>query len=387
MTLIYLDNNTTAPPSPEVIRAMTPLLTTYWGSPMTPHQKGEELYPFLSKFYTTIYTCLGAQPNDQLVITSSGAEAVTHVISSIYRDVTLATGKNQFITSQLDEAASIMTITHLEPFGCVGKMGETMNGIISIEKLANSLSPRTALVSLSLANGLTGVVQPISEIATLCKERGIRLHVDITHAFGKLDCQFETLGVDYLTLHGEQIHGPRGVGILLVKQGIQCSPLIFGSADQGGMRAGSIPMANLAGIACALEEAIENRDFLCTETARLRNQLERGILKGFPSASVCFKKQERVPHCTTIFFPGIANESLLFSLHRKGICATIGGGNFQQLGILLSSAGIQQPLANQAISFSLSRYTTEEEIERAIPLIVESAKTLSSLSYPSFSIA
>ncbi len=146
------------------------------------------------------------------------------------------------------------------------------------------------------------------------------------------------------------------------------------------MRAGNLNIPSLAGIAIAIQEAVENCDFMCSEIARLRNHFEQGILKGFPKAKICFKEQERLPHCSTILFPGIANESLLFFLNRRGVCASIGGGNFQQLGLMLAFSAIGEPLAHSAISFSLSRYTTEDEIDRAIPLITESAQILSRLS-------
>lgn len=379
--LIYLDNSTAARPSEKVISSMMPYWTTQWGISTTPHQKGQELYPSLTEFYKMLYAFIGAKENDQVILTSSGAEAVNHVISSVYRDVTLPTGKNQFLTSKADEASAIMAISHLEPFGCVGKMIEVnAQGIVTAQAVADCLSPRTALVSLSWANGLTGVVQPIAEIADLCRQRGVRLHIEATHVLGKLFYELEEINPDYLTFNGDQLHGPRGTGILYVKQGIRCSPFIFGSADQGGMRAGGLNLPGLAGLATATQEALDSRDLLCTETARLRNQLEQGILKGFPQAKVCFKSQERLPHCTTILFPGIANEALLFALNRRGVCASIGGGNFQQLGLMLAFSGIENLLAHSALSFSLSRYTTEEEIDRAISIIVESAKMLNQLS-------
>lgn len=378
---IFLDNSATAKPSERAVSAMMPYLTTHWGNPSMPHQKGQELYPALADFYKALYTFVGAKEADHIILTSSGAEAVNHVISSAYRDITLATGKNQFLTSTTDEASSMMAIGRLEPLSCMGKMIEVnSNGIVTPEAVADSLSPRTALVSLSWANGMTGVIQPVAEIGQLCRERGVRLHLDATHVLGKLFIELENVDPDYLTFNGEQLHAPKGTGVLYVKHGFPCSPFLFGSADQGGMRAGGLNMAGLAALACAAQEAIDTRDLICTETARLRDQLERGIIKGFPQARVCFKEQERLPHCTAMLFPGIANEALLFALNRRGVCASIGGGNFQQLALLLAAAGIEETLAHSAVSFSLSRYTTEDEVDRAVAIIAESARQLSQLS-------
>ena len=316
-----------------------------------------------------------------MILTSSGTEAVNHVISSVYRDVTLTTGKNQFLTAKTDEAPAIMAISHLESFGCTGKSIEVnTQGIITPQAVADALSPKTALVSLSWANGLTGVIQPVAEIAALCRERGVRFHLEATHVVGKLLYDLEEIAPDYLSFNGDQLHGPRGTGILYIKEGIRSSSFLFGSADQGGMRAGAINMAGLAGLAVAAQEALNNRDLLGTETARLRNHLEKEILKGFPEAIVSFDHQERLPHCTTLIFPGVANEALLFLLNRRGVCPSIGGGNFQQLALLLSSSGIDPKSSHQAISFSLSRDTTEEEIDRAASIIIESAQALKKLS-------
>lgn len=375
--LIYLDNSTTAPPSQKAISRMMPLLTDFWGTPTALHQKGQELFPFLSESFKTLYQFLGASEGDQLIFTSSGAEAINHVISAVYRDVTLIMGKNQFVTSSLDEAPAILSMGRLEPLGCVSKMvPANSSGYITAEALADVLSPRTALVSLSWANGLTGVVQSLTEISDLCQQRGILLHIDATHVVGRLFYTLEDIGADFITFNGDQLHAPKGTGVLYVRQGVKCSPFIVGGGEQGGLRAGSLNLPALVGLATAAKEMEESRDYLCTEIARLRDRLEEGILQGYPQATPLFRDQERLPHCTTIAFPGVINEALLFYLNRRGICATIGGGHFQQLSLLLNACQLPDSLAQSALSFSLSRYTTEEEIERAIILIVEAAQLL-----------
>ncbi|CUI15796.1 putative cysteine desulfurase [Candidatus Protochlamydia naegleriophila] len=378
---IYLDNSTTSRPSAQAITQMMPYLTERWGLPSAPHQKGQELFPALKEYYKMLYSFLGAEEVDQFVLTSSGAEAVNQVVSSVYRDTTLPTGKNQFITSNADEAPALMAMSRLEPVGCVAKMIEVdSNGIVTAQALAEAISPRTALVSLSWANGLTGVVQPVADIAELCRQRGIRLHLDATHVLGKLFYELEEIKPDFITFNGDQLHAPKGTGGLYIRQGIKCSPFIAGGSDQAGLRAGGLNMAALAALAYASQEALECRDLICTETARLKYKLETGIVKAYPEAKICFKEQERLPHCTTLLFPGIASEALLYLLNRKGVYACIGGGSFQQLGLLLIASGMEENLAYSAISFSLSRYTTEAEIDRAIELIAESAHTLAKTS-------
>ncbi len=378
---IYLDNSTTAKPSDKAISMMMPFFTHHWGIPSAPHHKGQELYPALIQSYKTIYEAIGAKERDQFVFTSSGAEAVNQVVMSVYKDVTVQSGKNQFLTSVLDEAPAIMATGRLDQLGCVAKMiPAAPQGYVTAEAFAETISPRTAMVSLSWASGMTGVIQPLKEIAALCKQRGIFLHVDATHILGKLYYDLEDVGADYITFNGDQLHAPKGTGGLYIRYGVKCSPLISGSSDQAGMRGASINMPGLVSLATAAKEAIDCRDLVCTEVARLRDKLEQGILRIYPKATVCFNDQERLPNCSAIIFPGIINESLLYALNRKGVYASIGGGVFQQLGLLLQACGIDEKLAQCAISFSLSRYTTDEEIDEAIKIIEECTKSLHKIS-------
>lgn len=360
-----------------------PFLTDRWGHPSQPHQMGQELYPAMQESYKAIYALLGAKESAGIVFTSSGAEAVNQIFLSTYLDVSQSSGKNQFITSNVDEAPALMSIGRLEHMGCVGKMVHaSKEGVITLEALGDAISPRTALVSLSWANGLTGVVQPVAEISTLCQQRGIALHLDATHVLGKLFYDLDEIKPTFLSFNGAQLHAPKGTGVLYIKEGIKCSPFIVGGIEQGGKRAGSFDVASLVALGQASLETLETRDLLCTEVARLRDKLETHIQEGFPEAQILLKDvHERLPHCTAIAFPGIANEALLYALNRKGVFASIGGGCFQQLALILAASGVPDTLAHTAVSFSLSRETTEDEIDRASEIICEAAKRLRKLSY------
>lgn len=378
---IYLDNNMATRPSIQTITKMMPFYTDHWGNPSSPHQMGQELFPALTEAYKSIYKMLGARESDGFVFTSSGAEAINQVFLSSYFDITRATGKNQYITANIEEAPILMSISRLELLGCTGKMVDAnRKGVITAEAIEKVITPRTALVSLSWANGLTGVIQPVAEIAKLCQDKGIPLHLDATHVLGKLFFELNEINPAFITFNGDQIYGPKGTGGLYVKEGVKCSPLLVGGIEQGGHRAGSYNVPGLIGLGNAALETIECRDLICTEVARLRNHLEEGILEGYPEAQVMFKEEERLPHCTAIAFPGIANEALLYALNRKGVYASIGGGSFQQIALVLTGSGVDGIMAQGAISFSLSRETNEDEIDRAIAIIVETAKKLRKLS-------
>ncbi len=378
---IYLDNSATTRPSDKAISRMLPFLTDMWGTPSAPHQMGQELFAPMEESYRSIYKLLGASDKDTVVFTSSGAEAVNHAFLSTYTDVTDPTGRNQYITSNTDEAPALMSMARLEHLGCVGKMVQAnTKGQITAENVAETFSPRTALVSLSWANGLTGVINPVSDIAKICKERGVALHLDATHILGKLFFDLEEIQPSFITFNGDHLHAPKGTGALYIKEGVKCSPFILGGLEQGGYRAGSINVPSFIALGYAADEADSARDFMCTEIARLRNQFEEGILAAVPDSQAFFRDQERVPHITAMTFPGISNELLLYALNRKHLFASMGGGSFQQIGLILAASGIDTALANSALSFCLSRETTEDEIDRAISIIAETVKRLRKLS-------
>lgn len=374
---IYLDNSTTARPSTTTISRMAPFLSERWGSPYAPHQQGQQLLADITDSLKAVYALIGAKDNDTVIITSSGAEAVNHAIFSTYMDVTRTTGKNHFITTHLEEAPSLMAIHRLEKLGCVGSLvSPNGEGIITANAIAEALTPRTALVSLSWANGLTGVIQPVVEIAALCKQRGIKLHLEATHVLGKLCYDLEEIAPDFISFNGEQLHAPAGVGGLYIKAGTPCSPLIAGGLEQGGYRAGSLNVPGLIALGSAAKEALETRDLLNTEVARFRDRLEEGILQKIPNANLFFREQVRLPHCTAIGFPGVNNEALLYLLNRKQLYASIGGGNFQQLRLLIAASGVKEPLPQTAVSFSLARDLSEDAIEHAITIITYAVRHL-----------
>lgn len=377
---IYLDNSTLARPSPHAVSKMMPFLNDFWGTPSAPHYMGNELLPYMTEAYQSIYQLFGAREIDELVITASGAEAINQAIFSAYLDVTLNTGKNQFLTSLADEAPAIMALNRLEKLDCVTQqVRPNKEGKITVDILSKAITPRTAMISLSLANGLTGTINPVQEIAALCQQRGILLHLDVTHVVGKLYFEIADIDAHFVSFNADQFHTPKGCGGLFIKAGTRCKPLIVGGSDQAHLRAGGFSMAWLAALAQASKEALESRDLMCSEVARLRDRLEMNVVAHYPEAIPFFCDQERLPHCTTIAFPGIVNEAMLYRLNRKGLYASIGGGNFQNITQLLEHAGTPSHLAQTAVSFSLSRETTEEEIDHAVAIITESAKHLRNL--------
>lgn len=378
---IYLDNHSTAQPSEGVLEAMRPFLTEKWGIPSAPHIKGQELSLDLKHAYTSIYEALSLDDKDCFILTSSGTEAVNHVIQGVFHEISRHTGKNHFLCASTDEASAILAIGQLEKQGvATGTVPADREGYVTAAAVADEISPRTALISLSWVNALTGVINPVEEIIELCHGRGILVHLDVTHALGKLYVDLSELGADFITFNGEQVHGPRSTGGLVIRGGKLSSPYIVGSSDQAGMRGGALDVGTLVGLACALKEATEQADHVSMELARLRDKFESGLQKKVPEIQLCFEQSERLPNCSAFLFPGVSNDALLYSLSQQGLCACFGGGNFQRIALILEASHIEPELAQTALSFALSRFSSEQEIDDAIELIAFEYERLSKMS-------
>lgn len=370
---VYLDNHTITRPCAQAMEQMFPFYKEYWGTVSAPHRMGQELIPLLNQRLKSLYQYVGADAEDQFLLTSSGAEGIAHIFQSTYLDFVRETGRNHFLTTPMEEAPIGMSINRLEKLGCSGKtLPVNSFGQLTRQALEEAIKPRSGLLSLSWANGLTGVIHPISDLAAVCKEKEVRFHVDASYAIGKVHFQFQELGADFLSFDGPLLYAPKGTGGLFIKKGVAFSPLIVG--DSG------INAPGLAALEASLGHTLRHFDHFNTEIVRLRDRLEKGIREGFADAFVFFEKADRLPNCSAIGFPGIACEALLFALHRQGIYASMGGGHCQKLSCVLTACGVDSVLAGSALSFSLSCETTEEEIDYAVERIVETAKKLRRLS-------
>lgn len=364
---VYLDHHTTTRPFPSAIDKMLPFFREHWGSAASLHQMGLELISPMHRCLKDIYELIGAANEDHFTFTSSGAEATSQLFLSTYIDSVKETGRNHFLTTCVDEPSTFLSIKRLEQLGCSGKiLPVNEQGQLTREILEAAIRPRSALLYISWANGLTGVIHPLFDIAEVCQEKGVRLHVDVTYAIGKLFFRFSDLNVDSISFDGDKLHAPKGTGGLFARAATPIGPLIAGTP--------TVNMPGLIGLTEALDQVSARFEHLCTETARLRDKLERGIQEGISDAKVLFAAAERLPNCCAIAFPGVMNEALLFALHRKGVYATLG-----HLSQLLRSCGIEESLANSALSFSLSYETREEEIDYAIETIVSAVKKLRTL--------
>lgn len=371
---VYLDHHTATRPLSSSIEAMLPFLRDHWGSLAAPHQMGQELMPAWHQSLESILDVLGAKEGDRFYFFSSNGEAIRELYQWHYLDQIRNTGKNHIITTNIEEVAVLSSLKRLEELGCTGKiLSVNAQGQLTQALLDEALLPRTSLVSISWANGLTGVIHPITDLAEACKAKEVRLHVDASYMIGKTYFRFEDFHIDFLTFDGSVLHAPKGSAGLIVKENRSFS---YPTSSTMG-----IPVGQVVALAQALEEGRAMFDHFCLETARLRDKLEKGIQEGFPDAVLLFQEAERLPNCSSIAFPGVISDALLFLLNRKGVYASFGGGHCQKLSQVLLASGFDEMLAQCALSFSLSFETKEEEIEDAIETIVESAHQLQKLSH------
>jgi cysteine desulfurase len=317
--------------------------------------------------YSPIYELLGASLEDTFVFTSSLAEAINQVFLSVFLEVSRKVGKCHFIASTIEDAPTMQMLKRLEDLGCFVKFVPVNDrGQIDVDALKELISPRTALISITAAHGLTGVIQPLEEIASLAKERGVLLHIEASYAAGKYD--FSNLRSDYITFSGERLHAPKSAG-LFVKKNAPLHPLVLGN---------SLDVAPLMALSCAASQILLNFDAMSLEMIRLRDLLETEILAQVSDGIVLFKNQLRLPNTTALLFPGAHYEALHYLLQEKKIASAIGGTYFQHLHRLLASSSIEK--SECALSFSIDRMMTEEEILKAAKTISLEVNKLRALS-------
>ncbi len=374
---IYLDNQTVTRPSTRAVEAMIPFLKERWGSPGAPYSFGQELLPVVGDAFRSIYKLLGASKEAALIATSGAAEAIAQIYAALPA-LALKRGRNHLITTNVEEAPITLGTGRLDlPITTLSVGPE---GYVTAQAFAEALTPRTLLATLSWANGLTGVLQPIEEIATLCRDRGVLLHLDATHLIGKIPFSLAELPVDFVTFEGVLFHAPRGTGGLYIRPGLRLSAFIPGSQAQGGLRSGPLNLPSLIALGRAAEEALLNQTHLLTETARLRNTFEEALLHHLPTTQPLFRSSERLPHITALAFPGADNDALLYLLNRRGLFASFGGENYRQIALILQASNLDPSLARSALSFGLSLHTTDQEIDEAVKIVAGAAAQLQRLS-------
>jgi len=380
---VYLDNNATTIVDPQVFAEMEPFFVQKYGNPNSLHAYASETHQPLKEAMEKIYAGIHAPKEDSVVITSCATESNNWVLKSIYFQYILTGRKNHIIVSEVEHPSVISTAKFIESQGCrVTYLPINSEGLINAQDVRDNITDKTALVSIMMANNETGGIFPVKEIGEICKEYSVPFHTDAVQAIGKIPVDVQRFHVDYLTFSAHKFHGPKGVGGLYIKKSKELIPLLHGGAQMGGYRSGTLNVAGIVGMGKAMEQAIDALDFEMTDIKEMRDDFEDELLK-IPDTFVVTPRDKRTPNTILISFRGIEGESMLWDLNCAGIGASTGSACASEdleSNPVMEAIGADADLAHTAIRFSLSRYTTKEELDYTLEVVKKAVKRLRNIS-------
>jgi cysteine desulfurase len=380
MKVIYLDNNATTQVAPEVLEAMLPYFHDLYGNPSSMHSFGGQVMKEVRKAHERMAELLGASP-EEIMFTSCGSESDNAAIRSALMSYP---GKKHIVTSRVEHPAILALCHHLAGQGYkVTEIPVDGDGRLDMEQYKKALTPDTAIASLMWANSETGVIFPIEKAAEMARDRGILFHTDAVQAVGKIPIDLSKIPIDMLSLSGHKLHAPKGIGVLYVRKGTKFSPFLIGGHQERGRRGGTENTPSIIGIGVAAQLAGRKLEIENTHVRRLRDKLENAILQSVSNTKVNGDRINRLPNTTNISFEFVEGEGILLMMDEFGICASSGSactsGSLQPSHVL-RAMGVPFTMAHGSIRFSLSVYTTDEEIEfvtEKLPPIIETLRNMS----------
>lgn len=378
---IYLDNNATTMIDPKVVEAMMPYFTTYYGNPSSQHGFGVPVEKAIRRAREQVADLIGAEHPDEIIFTSCASESDN---TALWTALWTQKNKNEIVTSKLEHPAIIDTAHFLEARGAVVKyLGADERGDLNKDAFADLLTDQTALASLMWANNETGNIYDIPGLAEVAAERGVLFHSDAVQAVGKIPVNVKNTAVRMLSFSGHKLHAPKGVGVLYVRRGTRFLPYLHGGHQERGRRAGTENVPYIVGLGMACELAKAHLDELNTRVRGLRDKLEKAIVTSVPDVIVMGDKLERTPNTLNVGFKFIEGEAILLMLNEFGIAASSGSACSSESlepSHVMQAMGVPFSAAHGTIRFSLSRFTTEAEIDKAIEVIPGIIKRLRELS-------
>jgi cysteine desulfurase len=381
MNVIYLDNNATTKVAPEVVDAMLPYFSEHYGNPSSMHSFGGDVAAKIKAARENVAGLIGASA-DEIVFTSCGTESDSTAIMAALES---NPGKKHMVTSRVEHPAVKNLYESLSKKGYrVTFVPVDKEGRLDTDYLFRSLDDDTAIVSLMWANNETGVIFPIEDLAEAIRDRGIVFHTDAVQAVGKIPVNVGKTAVDMLSLSGHKLHAPKGIGALYIRKGTKFSPFMIGGHQEKNRRGGTENVAAIIGLGKAAGLAKSHLDANGYDRIiRLRDKLERTLLEQVPNAIVNGDREHRLPNTTSIAFEYVEGEAILLMMNEHGICASSGSactsGSLEPSHVL-RAMGVPFTAAHGSIRFSLSRYSTEEEMDlviKTLPPIIARLRELS----------
>ncbi|MEW6682489.1 MAG: aminotransferase class V-fold PLP-dependent enzyme [Nitrospirota bacterium] len=368
MNPIYLDNNATTRIAPEVLEAMFPYLANVYGNPSSQHLFGEPVKRRIGEARSAVAALLGASPTE--LVFTSGATESNH--TAIMGALAMRPGRREIVTMSVEHPSVLRLFRRLGETGYrVTFLPVHSDGAPDMDVLQETVTEETALVSMMWANNETGVVFPVTEAVGVAKNKGALFHTDAVQAIGKIPVNLSENPADLLSVSGHKLHAPKGIGVLFVRKGLTLPPLLFGHQERG-RRGGTENVPGIVGLGKACELAALGMADDMERVRGLRDRLEQGILRAVPTARVNGGRHGRVPNTANLCFGTMDAEAILSRLNRLGIAVSAGsacssGGT--EPSHVLTAMGLSREEALASIRFSLSRYTTIEEISKVLEVL------------------
>ena len=389
---VYADNAATTPLSEIAFNAMKPWLTEHYGNPSSLYRMGREAKEAINEARKVVGKCLNAampvnEKNDyapgEILFTGGGSQADNLAIRGFMHGPS-SKGRKHIITSKIEHHAVLYTCEALEKEGYrVTYLNVDKEGRVDLEQLKNELSEDTALVSIMAANNEIGTIQPLKQISELAHSVGAKFHTDAVQAVGHMHIDVQEMGIDMLSLAGHKFRGPRGTGVLYVKNGIQLEPLVYGGGQERGLVSGTENTAGFIGLAAAMQDACEHLDEKMGYVKKLTDKLVKGIMENIPYSHYTGDPVNRLPGTASFVFEAIEGEGLILRLDNAGVCGSTGSacstGSLDPSHVLMA-IGLPHEIAHGSLRLTLGEQNTEEDVDYVIETVTDVVKTLRSMS-------
>ena len=389
---VYADNAATTPLSEIAFNAMKPWLTEHYGNPSSLYRMGREAKEAINEARKVVGKCLNAampvnEKNDyapgEILFTGGGSQADNLAIRGFMHGPS-SKGRKHIITSKIEHHAVLYTCEALEKEGYrVTYLNVDKEGHVDLEQLKNELSEDTALVSVMAANNEIGTIQPLKQISELAHSVGAKFHTDAVQAVGHMHIDVQEMGIDMLSLAGHKFRGPRGTGVLYVKNGIQLEPLVYGGGQERGLVSGTENTAGFIGLAAAMQDACEHLDEKMGYVKKLTDKLVKGIMENIPYSHYTGDPVNRLPGTASFVFEAIEGEGLTLRLDNAGVCGSTGSacstGSLDPSHVLMA-IGLPHEIAHGSLRLTLGEQNTEEDVDYVIETVTDVVKTLRSMS-------
>ena len=379
--LIYLDNAATTKTAPEVVEAMLPYFTEYYGNPSSVYTFASKSKEAVTRQREVIAEALGAK-SEEIYFTAGGSESDNWALKATaeaYKDK-----GNHIITTKIEHHAILHTAQYLEKRGYeVTYLDVDENGVVKLDDLKAAIRPTTILISVMFANNEIGTIQPIKEIGEIAKENGILFHTDAVQAFGQVPIDVNEYHIDMLSASGHKLNGPKGIGFLYIRKGLKLKSFVHGGAQERKRRAGTENVPGIIGIGTAVSRAMRTMKERTLKETELRDYLISRVLQEIPYVRLNGHPEKRLPNNANFSFRFIEGESLLIMLDMKGICGSSGSactsGSLDPSHVLLA-IGLPHEIAHGSLRLTLSEETTREEIDYVVEALKEIVTHLRSMS-------